>query len=510
MHGCVLQFKRERRTESKAIPILTTRMFMRIAACSIALAWVLVQPVLGEPKKDEGLPRQSLSGGAARSVSDFGAKCDGTTDDTEAFQRAATSLKGKGALYIPVGQTCVIASSGITVPVALFSFPGGATLKFPHDFGAGKAGIYLQGNWVENINLIGPGGKAFPGVGKTRSQMDGLQVGTDPAAAPQPFLRELNIQGFHSALVYNTNYGHIHLADSVITNNYYGIYLLSNAGDTKIYDSEITGQAMAGIACPAGSHCLDGGCIISGTHLGFSPYGIYQEAGASETGGFVSDCLMEQVRFESIGNAAIHSAATANGRHLQPALDTTYIIHPGFSWDHRYAIAASASYAIDVPYIDGQLRIDQGAFPLTPGSSGVMIHAQHCTGRVVLNYDGTPAPPAGSASSPNPLLAVDDPGNQGCVSASRVRTSLLSPSGLTPYLRISVPAGKVSGGASVATSTYAMSSLGIQPVCSPAADPGSRWWVTADSVGNKTSITVHLSSTAIEEIGFYCHLTDQG
>jgi hypothetical protein len=486
-----------------------TRMLTRIVACSIVLTGIWALPLSATPQREEGVPRQSMRVDA-RSVVDFGARCDGATDDTDAFRRAAAALKEKGALYVPVGRTCVIAGGSVTLYAALFSFPGGATLSFPRDLGAGKAGLYVEGGWVENISLVGPGGKKFPGVGKTLSQMDGLEIGTEPKLAPQPFLRGLNVQGFRSGLVYNTDYGHIHLADTVITNNYYGIYILANAGDTKIYDSELTGQAMAGIACPANSHCLDGGCIITGTHLGFSPYGVYQEPGASDGGGFVSDCLLEQVRFESIGNAAIRSAASVNTRHLRPSLDTTYIIHPGFSWDRQYAISADAAYAIDVPYINGQLRIDQGAFPLSPGSSGVIIHAQHCTGRVVLDYDGTPAPPAGSRSSPAPLLVVDDPDNQGCVSASRVRTSLLSPSGLNPYVHLGIARGQLSGHVTVATSTYAMSSAGIQPVCTPAADPGSRWWVTVSPVENRTSITLHLSSAATTELDFYCHLTDQG
>ncbi|HUN58306.1 MAG TPA: hypothetical protein VMU41_09335 [Candidatus Binataceae bacterium] len=495
----------------------------RVAVCMFVLAGT--RPTIAAPQENESSSSLSgnqlvttrgamdanleMAGHTAASVIDFGAKCDGERDDTEAFKRAAAAVK-TGALYVPVGRTCVIGSSSITFHTALFSFPGGATLRFPHDFGAGKSGIYVQGGWVENINLIGPGGKAFPGVGKTLSQMNGLQVGTRPTVAPSPFLRGLNIQGFYSGLVYNTNYGHIHLADTAITNNYYGIYILSNAGDTKIYDSEITGQAMAGIACPANSHCLDGGCIISGTHLGFSPYGIYQEAGESESGGFVDDCLLEQVRFESIGNAAIYSAATVNTQRLQPSLDTTYIIHPGFSWDHQYSIAANARYAIDVPFINGQLRVDQGAFPFTPGSNGVIVHAQHCTGRVVLNYDGVATPPTGSPSSPSPLLVVDDPGNQGCVWASRVRTSSLSPSGLTPYVHIGISSGQIAGNATIRTSNYAMSSQGIQPVCTPLEDPGSRWWITVAPLKDQTSITLHLSSAATRDIGFYCHLTDQG
>jgi len=484
---------------------MTAQVLRRIIISLFALAWALAGSAAA--REDEDAPVTAAR--MAPSVSDFGAKCDGSTDDTTAFRKAAAAV-ANGALYVPVGRTCVIATSSITLHAALFSFPGGATLMFPHDFGAGKAAIYVEGGWVENINLIGPGGKTFPGVGNARSGMNGLQIGTEPNVAPAPFLRGLNIQGFYSGVVYNTNYGHIHLADSVFTNNYYGIYILANAGDTKIYDSEITGQAMAAIACPANSHCLDGGCVISGTHLGFSPYGIYQEAGASDTGGFVDDCLLEQVRFESIGNAAIRSIATVNRNHLQPSLDTTYIVHPGFGWDPRFAIKQSPTYAIDVPFINGQLRIDQGAFPFTPGSSGVIIHARNCTGRVVLNYDGTAGPPEGSPSGPAPLLQVDNPGNQACVSASRVRTALFSPSGLAPYLSISIPNGKTTGSATVTTSRYAMSPQGIQPVCAPTADPGSRWWITVDPQGNKTSIDLHLSAAATRETQFYCHVTDQG
>jgi Pectate lyase superfamily protein len=508
---------------SKAPFLMPMEVLVRLAIGLLALAMAL--PALAAPHEERVVaptrwhaqlvadrrasdPMGEIAGLPARSVTDFGAKCDGSTDDTAAFQRAAAALKNE-ALYIPEGRTCVIASGSITLNAALFSFPGSATLKFPHDFGAGKAGLYLQAEAAENINLVGPGGRTFPGVGKSLAKMNGLQIGTDPNVAPQPFLRGLNVQGFYSGVVYNTNYGHIHLADSVITNNYYGIYLLANAGDTKIYDSEITGQGMAGIACPANSHCLDGGCIISGTHLGFSPYGIYQEPGASESDGFISDCLLEQVRFESIGNAALRSAATGN-RHLQPSLDTTYIIHPGFGWDSRYAIKAGPTYAIDVPYLSGQLRVDQGVFPFSPGSSGVMIHAQNCTGRVVLNYDGPTEPPPGSPSSPAPLLVVDNPQNQGCVWASRVRTASLSPSGLIPYLDISIPSGQTSARLTIVTSSYAMDPKGIQPICAPAGDAGSRWWITVEPLGNRTAIDLHLSVAATHETSFYCHLTDQG
>ncbi|MGO8917304.1 MAG: hypothetical protein ACLQJR_15460 [Stellaceae bacterium] len=499
----------------------TAKASARHAALAIALAVALPQttiaddlgsasPLQGNQARSKPDAMLMLPGRTASSVIDFGAKCDGATDDTNAIQLAASSVKA-GALYIPVGRTCIIASASITVNGPLFSFPGGGTIKFPHDLGRDKAGIYVQGPWVENINLVGPGGTSFPGAGKTPAQMDGLQVGVSPTAAPQPFLRGLNVQGFHSALVYNTNYGHIRLADSLITNNYYGVYMLSNAGDTKVQNSEIVGQAMAGIACPADSHCLDGNCIITGTHIGFSPYGIYQEAGNSANGGFMSGCLLEEVHFESIGNAAIKSAAIAN-EHLGPSLDSTYIIHPGFLWDEsrRYALAASITYAIDVPFINGQLRIDQGAFPLTPGSSGVVIHAQNCTGRVVLNYDGPPAPPRGSAESPAPLLVVDNPANQGCVWASRVQTASLSPSGLTPYADITVASGRTVGSTTFPTSSYAMSAKGIQPICTPAADPGSRWWITVAESDNQTTVAVHLSSAPAEKVSFYCHLTDQG
>ena len=479
--------------------------FTRVAVVAIVLS------ITGQTlAADEASDLLKRAGHTVSSVLDFGAKCDGSNDDTNAIRTAAATVK-TGALYIPVGRTCVMANGSVTVLGPLFSFPGGGTIKFTRDLGGGKAGIYFQGPTIDNINLVGPGGTAYPGPGKTRSEMDGLQVGTSPDVAPQPFLRGLNIQGFRSAVVFNTNYGHIRLEDSLISNNYYGIYLLSNAGDTKVYNSEIVGQGMAGIACPASSHCLDGDCIIMGSHIGFSPYGIYQEAGNGAGGGFLSGCLIAETHFESVGNGAIKSAATSD-RLIQHSLDSTYIIHPGFSRDGtgNYTIAGGMIYAIDVPEIGGQLRIDQGAFPLTPGSSGVIIHARNCTGRVRLNYDGAAGPPTGSASTPAPLLVVDNANHQGCVWASRVEPASLSPSGLTPYINLRIDAGQITGSATFATSTYAMSTKGIQPVCTPAVDPGSRWWVTVAALNNETKVTLNLSSVATQDISFYCHITDQG
>lgn len=61
----------------------------------------------------------AMINGAAVNVLDFGAKGDGTTDDTAAFQSALTALVNGGVLYVPLGRykltDTLVLTTGVTV-----------------------------------------------------------------------------------------------------------------------------------------------------------------------------------------------------------------------------------------------------------------------------------------------------------------------------------------------------------------------------------------------------------
>ncbi len=54
-------------------------------------------------------------------VKDFGAKGDGSSDDTAAIERAAASIKSQGAVYFPAG------APGARVPARSPACPNGRT-----------------------------------------------------------------------------------------------------------------------------------------------------------------------------------------------------------------------------------------------------------------------------------------------------------------------------------------------------------------------------------------------
>ncbi|HVM93411.1 MAG TPA: glycosyl hydrolase family 28-related protein [Terriglobales bacterium] len=80
------------------------------------------------------------------SIKDFGAKGDGTTDDTAAIQAAMNSLSSGGELYVPVG-TYIVNPSGSSVLTWSMSEPLRVT-------GAGAGASILQTNSTANASIL--------------------------------------------------------------------------------------------------------------------------------------------------------------------------------------------------------------------------------------------------------------------------------------------------------------------------------------------------------------------
>jgi parallel beta-helix repeat protein len=313
------------------------------------------------------------------SITDFGAKCDGVTDDTAAFRAAQSQQPRTGSLYIPVGRTCLVSQS-IYLTTALWSFPGGGTIRWKTDLGNGAswkvpadestAGLTYEGPFISNIDFVGPNGAGYPGPGRANAEMDGVRFGRTAKTASQPFLDHVTIRGFHSGLVVNTYYGHWTLENSLVTANYYGIYLTATGGDAKILNNTINGNMMAGIACQLNNACLMGRFAIRDTHIGFVPYGIYVEPTdrAVHLGGFMETGAMDDVGFECIGNAAI-KVATKVAAGI-PNLANVSMLHPGFSWDNGFlCYDRTGLYQLPLTAVSATCMPTSGSHTLTNCSS---------------------------------------------------------------------------------------------------------------------------------------------
>ena len=127
--------------------------------------------------KDSGLTAASL-GGALLIPSSFGAKCDGSTDDTTAFQNlaAAAVAAGGATVEMPKGATCVIYNSGQSVngnplfqlntgsPFQLKSFVfhgNGSTFSIGHNF--------LTSEQLQIFNVVEQGDVQIDGINVTQA-----------------------------------------------------------------------------------------------------------------------------------------------------------------------------------------------------------------------------------------------------------------------------------------------------------------------------------------------------
>ena len=224
----------------------------------------------------------------------------------------------------------------------------------------------------------------------------GTAIGDDTQMAAQPFLTNLNVQGFHAGILLNDAEGHIHLDRVNAGHNFYVLYAFFNNGDLAIVHSSLIGNMMAAIACPPSGGCLGGGARIYDTLLGFQPYGIWGENGGV-SGNFLQDVNLIDARFEAIGCGAIAQGSTLSGQ-----AQGSYAIkidHPGFSWNSAEAgsVCSNPNFAIDLDFCGG-IIIDQGDFPLTPGPTGpnpAIVKCQGGNAGVWFVYqDGNQAPPA--------------------------------------------------------------------------------------------------------------------
>lgn len=201
------------------------------------------------------------------------------------------------------------------------------------------------------------------------------------------FLSDIVVSRFDAGVIMNSNYGHIYGSNLNITSNYYGLYWAKNNSDFAFRDSTFTGNTFASIATP--SNVGMSSARFDRCHLGYGPYGVYQEAAPANQGSnklFLQEVTFNDTRFEQIGNAAIWTDAQDDGSNYSQFADIT-IINPGFSWADGIAGGAPwatlttkpASYAIRVTKTNRNIKIVSGPTPFLTGLTTPTIAASAAT-----------------------------------------------------------------------------------------------------------------------------------
>lgn len=143
---------------------------------------------------------------AVFNVRDYGAKCDGKADDSNAIQAAVRAADGQGIVYIPAG-TCVFRKPilarkvqiwGVGKNVSILKFTGvkGAAITFDYPIP-----MYMLSPGMTNLSLIGPGSETTTtgvqlggGSGAEGARLDVVEIagfGTGVENAKWSFLTEI-------------------------------------------------------------------------------------------------------------------------------------------------------------------------------------------------------------------------------------------------------------------------------------------------------------------------------
>lgn len=303
-----------------------------------------------------------------KNIKDYGAKVDGVTDDTTAWLEAISA--NPLFIYLPPGTSLFSQQLNFGTIKVVGAGKLVSTLKCTAKLGTGVPSIIstTPGNslaiQLQGFKLLGPGVYT---LGVKTADCDGMRLDN----AVKVF--DCAVQLFDSGIVSNSSSGHVTLMSVSANNNYYGVYELINNGGHLYIDCDINGNTMANIAVPYTGSFLEAEIIR--THLGFAPFGIYQEAppAGQNAGTFITELMLDHVDFEAIGNAAIYSeGATANQTYGE-VVDIT-VEHPGYSYKAEYYLStASHDYTVKLGYISGVFRYVGGQYPFTASvnASGV-------------------------------------------------------------------------------------------------------------------------------------------
>lgn len=310
-------------------------------------------------------------------IKDYGAVGNGSTNDTAAFVNSVAALKaaGGGVLFIPkgtfvlrsqiqiVGTNIIIRgvnsdSSQIKVDTSLGT--GVAAFKFDHSGRGQQCGM-------EDVGLICSVGGVTP-YGSKNHACDGVE------AITQMFLNRVNIQNFDIGFRIN-GASHCVVTNSNLQDCYFNAYFDQCFGDNKFINCVMDGASMASVGVN-GDKEMHNENVFENCHVGFCPYGFYQTTPIfpAVEQAFMVETVMNSVRFEAIGNAAIYSEGWNLGAGKGRGLIACTFKNVGFGWDTSGGVTISGKPRDSAVYVGN--------------CNGVILY-EPGIGRGFFNYNGT-------------------------------------------------------------------------------------------------------------------------
>ena len=295
-------------------------------------------------------------------------------DVTSAWQECFSDCSATGLpCWMPAGSFTI---SKQLIIDGFSTFGVGQACEFrPTSIGSGTACIRVQATnppqgdpeiTISGFSINGPGSRS---LGVKTANVDGLEI----YGAARPKVVGLLIQNCDVGCHLNCTSGNLTFENNHFTNNYYNIYQTQSGNNVNFSGTNgLEGATFAAIGT-AYNYALFEWTFLGQVHLGFSPYGIYQE-GIAQTGtnGFMNQCYLGPgVIFEAMGNAAVYSELSGAGGLNDGGFGFNQFWNCGFSFNSTYKIAArDQNYAVVVPYWRCANLFVDFISPFTPGAVG--------------------------------------------------------------------------------------------------------------------------------------------
>lgn len=293
--------------------------------------------------------------------------------NSAAINAAATAAGAGGTIFIPRGPAASPLVYTLDTAITLTDVSiesDGAVLNVTTDFGTGVAAITVTGSGsypgavYQGFSLLATN-TAYT-AGNSPRNGNGITINGNA----QPKFRDVTVRFFRSGFVLNNIVGHIWFDHCAASGNYYGVYCTLRNSDYYFQHCLINGNTFANFATPANQGFS--GMVVRDSHVGFAPYGVYQEATPANQGAnkvFLQTVTFDHARFEAIGNAAIFTDAQQDASNFSIA-GSLRTFDAGFSWDAgTYRIAArNHDYAVVLSQTGQELEFRNGSYPFAAGA----------------------------------------------------------------------------------------------------------------------------------------------